>query len=205
MSKTKTRASEKKETAATAATATPVVIDFFALLNGAEAMINALLTKGRNADGYDAACPYFDAADSLIKPLAQFRLYVCDLSLELITPRRMHTLEKHYAALLDAMLLADNIVPIDVAIRRRPVNIMALFDAIAAAADTPANRKAIAALRTALYKATYRGWQDYTRKAPAVLAALDSLEPAPLSVPTGQGQEQQTTKRKPTIKQLTFI
>lgn len=170
----------------------PVVIDFFALMNGVEAMINNLLTRGRNADGYEAAEPFFDAADSLIEPLGQLRQYACDLSIGCITPRRMNTLENHYAALLDAMLAVDNMEPIDIAVRRRPVDVMGLFDAILDASGNPANDKAVTALRAAVYKATYKEWRDYTRPAAAVLAALDSIIPAPsLSTPKQEkGQEQ---------------
>lgn len=206
------KACEKETEAATAA---PVVIDFFALMNGVEAMINNLLTRGRNADGYEAAKPFFDAADSLIGPLGQLRQYACDLSMGPITGRRMDTLEKRYGALLDAMLLVDNMEPIDIAVRRRPVDVMSLFDTIIDASSNPANEKAVIALRTAIYKATYKEYHDYTRRAGAVLAALDKLVPTPLSTPQGQEQgqrqeqEQQAVKtkpkRKPTIKQLTFL
>lgn len=214
MVRTTVKACEKETDAATAA---PVVIDFFALMNGVEAMINNLLTRGRNADGYEAAKPFFDAADSLIEPLGELRQYACDLSMGTITPRRMDNLEKRYAALLDAMLLVDSMEPIDIAVRRRPVDVMSLFDAIIDAANNPANEKAAMDLRTAVYKATYKEYRDYTKRAGAVLAALDKLAPAPLSTPIEQGQEQGQNKaqeqqaakpkpkRKPTIKQLTFL
>lgn len=190
-----------------------VVIDFFALLNSATDMINGLLTKGRNADGYDAAKPFFDAADPIVAALNQFRWYANDLAWEAATARRINKLFALRSDLYDAMLAADDIVPISIAVRRNNVDIIDLFDSIAAAASapqTPAITKAINDIRKALYNATRRGYRDYTKRAGRVVKALAALK-ALLSMPTGQeqGQEQEAakpkSKRKPTIKQLTFL